>query len=51
MTTLAKVQMLVLVNTMLTRQQKELSMDEGSACNCYCPMWKLAFHAMATKMS
>jgi len=24
---------------------------EGSACNCFCPMWKPIFHTMATKVS
>jgi hypothetical protein len=50
MTTSIKVQISPLVNIMLTRQREELSVAEGNACS-YCPMWKLAFHAMATKMS
>jgi hypothetical protein len=26
-------------------------MVDGSTCNCFCPMWKLAFCAMTTKVS
>jgi hypothetical protein len=25
-------------------------MDEGSACNCFCPTWKLVFHIMVAKV-
>ncbi len=53
MTTLARVQMPFLVSTILICQQKqkELGMDEGSACSCYHPMWKPASCMMATNMS
>jgi hypothetical protein len=51
MTTLARMQTPFLVSTMLIHGQKELYMDEGTACNCYHPTWKSTFHAMAAKMS
>jgi hypothetical protein len=50
MTTSIKVQISPLMNIMLTRRREELSVVEENACS-YCPMWKLAFHAMAAKMS
>jgi hypothetical protein len=46
-----KVQMPSLVSTMLIRQQEEFNMFEGSTCNCFRPMWKLAFCAMTSKVS
>jgi hypothetical protein len=39
------------VNTMLTHQQKELNVVEGSACNCFHPTWKPTSRVMATKVS
>ncbi len=51
MTTSAKVQMSSLVNTMSTRQRKELNLVERSACNCSRPTWKLASCIMAAKVS
>jgi hypothetical protein len=50
MTTSTRVWMPSLVNIMSTRQQKELNVVEGSACNCFCPMWKLASHTMVAKV-
>jgi hypothetical protein len=29
----------------------ELNVVEGNTCNCFCPMWKLTFHAMVTMVS
>jgi len=50
MTILAKVQMVSLVNTILTRQQEELNVVERSACGCFCPTWKPPFCAMVAKV-
>jgi hypothetical protein len=49
-TTSTKVQIPYLVSTMLIRWRKELNVAEGSTCNCFCPVWKLAFHATEAKM-
>ncbi len=51
MTTLAKVRMLYLVNTMSIHWQKELNVVEGSKCNYFRPMWKPTSCAMVTKAS
>jgi hypothetical protein len=51
MTILAKVQMVSLVNTMLTYQQEELNVVEKNTCNFFCPTWKPTFHAMVAKVS
>jgi hypothetical protein len=50
MTMWAKAQMPSLVSTMLTHQQKELNVVEGSACNYSCPMWKPTSRAMVVKV-
>jgi hypothetical protein len=50
MTTLAKVWIPSIISTMSTHQQEELNVVEGSACNCFCPMWKPTSHVMATKV-
>ncbi len=50
-TTSTKVQISSLVNTMLTNKQVEFNMIEEDTCNYFCPTWKLAIHAMATKVS
>ncbi len=46
-----RVQIPFFVSTMLICRQKELNMIERSACSYSRPMWKLTFHAMATKVS
>jgi len=50
MTTLAKVRMPFLVNTMLIHWWKELNVVKGNTCNCSHPTWKLTSHIMATKV-
>jgi hypothetical protein len=51
MTTLVKVLMPFLVNTMLTHWWKKLNVFEGSTWSCFHPMWELASCTMATKVS
>jgi hypothetical protein len=51
MTTLVKVWMSSLLSIMSICRQKELNVDEGSACRCSHPMWKLTSHMMAEKVS
>jgi len=51
MTTLVKVQMSSLVNTMSIHWWKELNMDERNTCNFFRPMWKLASCTMMAKVS
>ncbi len=50
MTTSTSEHMLFLANAMLTCRQKELNMIEGNIGSYFHPMWKLACHAMATKV-
>jgi len=51
MTTLTKVQMTSLMNTMSICQEKELNMVERNACNYFLPTWKPTSRAMPTKVS
>jgi hypothetical protein len=51
MTTLTNVRISSLVNTMSTHQWEEWKVVEKSTCNCFHPTWKLASHAIATKVS
>jgi hypothetical protein len=50
-TTSLEVQILFLERRMLTHQQKELNMIEGSACNCSHFMWKPTLQGMDAKTS
>jgi len=50
MVMLIRVQMPVLVITMLIRWWKELNMVEGNTYSCFCPTWKPTSCAMATKV-
>jgi hypothetical protein len=50
MTTLIKVWILSLVNTMLSRQREELKVAEGNTCSCSHPIWKLASRTMMAKV-
>jgi len=50
MITSIKVWIPFLVDTMSTRQWKEWNTIEKSTCSYSCPTWKLASHAMATKV-
>ncbi len=51
MTTLIKVWMPSLVNTMSIHWREELNVVKKSSCNCFHPTWKLASRAMAPKVS
>jgi hypothetical protein len=50
MTTLTKMWMSSMVNTISTHQQEELNVVEGNACDCFCPIWKLTSCTMVAKV-
>jgi hypothetical protein len=50
MTMWVKVRMSFLVSTISICQRKELNVVEGSACNCFRPIWKPTSHTMVAKV-